>query len=256
MARRELETIIRHIVQTGDGVARFNFQNARSGLAAIRDRDYESALRAHFGREQLRGILAQFSRSVPALNRKKLRGVSRDHLRRTAKRLGTRLEIGPVVGDEMAGLRGFYAGRGEKLKTPLIWINSEQHPVALAASFWHEVGHHLSAGFVDRPAPPAICSFEAEYAEHLDDPLEILADLLVCLSAYPRHLARVIFAKVPSEDRNLEADAILAATRALMKEKTGFDFTPERSPNVNLGYLSGMLHFGKLRVALLRAYEI
>lgn len=256
-AKRELESTIKQILRTRSGVARIRLlQNARSGLSAIRDRDYGGAISAHFSRRELNAVLADFSRSVPALNRRKLRGTSPDHLRRTASRLGTDLQIGPVLGVEAQGLRGFYAGRNKLLKRPLIWVNSEQHPVALAASFWHEVGHHLSAGLLNYSAEPAIWSFEAEYTEHLDDPLEIMADMMVCLGAYPKHLARVIFANVPGGDRDREADALLSVTRARMRETTGFDFTPERPPSQNLAYLAGMLHFGKMRLALLRTYDI
>lgn len=256
-ASKELEIVIGQILRTQPRVARLGFfEDARCALAAIRDRDYDNAMSAQFSRDELRAIVARFSQALPALNRKKLRGTSREHLRRTARRLGADLQIGPVLTDEVQGLRGFYAGRSELLKRPLIWINSAQHRVPLAASFWHEVGHHLSAGFLDRGAARAIWSFDADYSGHLDDPLEILADVLPCLAAYPRREAVLLVAQVASAGGDSEADAILSVFRAHLRKKIGFDFEKRRPAAENLGYLAGMLHFAKVRVALLRSYDI
>lgn len=256
-ASRELENIVRQMLQTRSGVARFRLlQDARSGLAAIRERDYEQGIKAQFSPSELHGALAQFALSIPGLNRRKLRGTSTRHLHRTANRLGTDLQIGPVLQREAEGLRGFYARAGESLKRPLIWLNRAQHHLALAASFWHEVGHHLSTMLGERECAATIWSFDAEYSEHLDDPLEILADMLVCLAAYPKPIAKALFAGVPSTDRDSEADTLISISRARMRETGGFDFTPDRPLSENLGYLAGMLHFAKMRVALLRGYDI
>ena len=51
-------------------------------------------------------------------------------------------------------------------------------------------------------------------------------------------------------------DTVFSAIRRHMKKSYGFDFSSKFPPGQNLQYLAGMIHYAKLRIALLQEYGI
>ena len=76
------------------------------------------------------------------------------------------------------------------LKRPLIYVNTAHHPLAVSATFCHEVGHHVSTELFGRGSEPVHFFFDADYNSHLEDPGELAADAVVSIAAYPEPIAR------------------------------------------------------------------
>ena len=72
-------------------------------------------------------------------------------------------------------------------KGGLIYLNTAHHPAAVGATFCHEVGHHLALNILRHADErPVHYFFDAAYSSHLDDPVELTADVLVSIAAYPK----------------------------------------------------------------------
>ena len=93
-------------------------------------------------------------------------------------------------------VRGFYIKSPATLGKPLIYVNSAHHLLAVGTAFCHEVAHHLTADMLRAsgaiPQVPRLF-FGAEYSAHMDDPVEMAADIMVSLAGYPGPMARQIF---------------------------------------------------------------
>jgi hypothetical protein len=101
--------------------------------------------------------------------------------------------------------------------------------------------------------------FDADYASHLDEPGELAADVMVSIAGYPEPIARKIFATewegLVAKAKDLSEDALLDVRRHL-REAYGFKLTDQVQAPQMLHYLSGMIHYAKLRWALLVEYDI
>src|SRR5208282_2547173 len=104
-----------------------------------------------------------------------------------ASSLGADFRADAFAGPEGLTLLGFYA---KERKRPLICVNSAHHPAAVLAAFWHEVGHHLTSHLLKMSREPVELSFNLDFDTHLDDPMELIADILVTLVTYPQSVAR------------------------------------------------------------------
>src|SRR5690348_1256010 len=124
------------------------FDQANTHLSAVAQLDYGAALRRHFDRGQLLQVVAEMRRSVPGLNRQVFATTDLRRLGEVAEALGARLQVSSFDGREGRQLRGFYVDDGRFRARPLIWVNTANHPVAVAAAFWHEAGHHLGRRLV------------------------------------------------------------------------------------------------------------
>jgi hypothetical protein len=101
---------------------------------------------------------------------------------------------------------------------------------------------------------------DADYASHLEEPAELAADVMVSIAGYPEPIARKIFATdwewgLVARAKDL-TEAALSEVRRHLKNAYGFDFTEQIPANQMLHYLSGMIHFAKLRWGLLAEYDI
>ncbi|MGH7916657.1 MAG: hypothetical protein ACREQE_04250, partial [Candidatus Binataceae bacterium] len=143
---------------------------------------------------------------------------------------------------------------------PLIYVNTAHHPTAVSATFCHEFGHHLSSELFGPQKEPVHFFIDADYAAHLKEPHELAADAMVSLAAYPQPLARKIFPAewnwgLVARARNLP-EAALNEVRAHIRRFYGFDLMERIPANQRLHYLSGMIHYAKLRWALLAEYDL
>ena len=149
-----------------------------------------------------------------------------------------------------------FKGVKARQKGGLIYLNTAHHPAAVGATFCHEIGHHLALNlFHHADERPVHFFFDAAYSSHLDDPIELTADVLVSLAAYPKSAARKMFGSEVAAIHEVSArnlDRLLD----YLKSGWGIDFEGPRQPGHHLIYLAGMVHYAKLRRALLTEYRI
>jgi hypothetical protein len=226
-------------------------------------RDYVRSLRSHLPYRELKALTGAFERLLPGFNRETV-GVnlmSVESLAEKARALRLHFKASPYEGDEGLSLRGFYVTRRRgMLKRPLIYVNTAHHPLAVVATFCHEVGHHVSAGLFGLESDPVHFFFDADYNGHLDDPGELAADVVVSIAAYPEPIARTFFATpwnwgLVARAKNLP-EAALNDVRQRLKSVYGFDLMERIPANQQLHYLLGMIHYAKLRWALLAEYDM
>ena len=218
--------------------------------------DYGAVMKKHFDHQQVKKMLHDMRRALPTLNLEMYRVTEVGDLSRKAADLGVVLKAHPFKGSDATGLRGFYVNEAEVLKRPLIWVNTATHPTAMAASFWHEVGHHLTDRIWGTRHHPAGLSFGNNYRDHLADPKEMAADIVRVLAGYPRTIARRLFRGRDMRAFSHDADLLVSAARPHLRAVMGFDFHSRFSPGENLYYLGGIIHVAKLRTTLLSEYGI
>jgi hypothetical protein len=152
-------------------------------------------------------------------------------------------------------LRGFYY-RSEEAPA-LIWVNLRHVLTAVAASFAHELGHWFWDDLNARTASGPYPFYNAGFAEHLDDPRELFADCFTTIAAYPRDLARLFFSprgwpRVPALRQ--QERATVADVYDYLRREYGADLGPKSglAPPSRLYYVTSMIHFARLRAAVLK----
>jgi hypothetical protein len=218
--------------------------------------DYGAAMKKHFDRQQLRSVYKDIREALPTLNQEVFRIRNVKRLARIADGLGAELKAYAFNGSEGTALRGFYVNEATVLKQPLIWVNTATHPTAMAAAFWHEIGHHVTNRLWDTRRVRMNLEFGSSNREDLTDPKELIADIVRVLAGYPWETARRLFGRAGMEDVSRDADLLFATVRPYVKEELGLDFASGLSPRANLYLLGGVIHVAKLRATLLTEYGI
>jgi hypothetical protein len=159
-------------------------------------------------------------------------------------------------------LFGFYAPKHYGgLQRPFIWLNGAHHPLAIWGSFHHEVIHHLMQTQVKQPGQTKRGSHwfpGGDFEEHLADPSEMAADVAVSLSFYPLPAALKLFPRqstAAAADCYLES-AVLARIFEYLKATYAFDLRAVLKQPALLHYLSGVIHYIRLRQALVKEYAL
>ncbi len=254
MVGRKLEDLVRSLIgSSAGGDVRVDSTVAffRSAAAI----DYAGALLKQFDRQQLHQVFRELQRALPGLNRHVFGTTNLRHLALEAESLGAELSTNRFEGKEGRALRGFYVDRGRRNR-PLICVNTANHPVAVAAAFWHEVGHHLTRRLLDHHDHRPNLPFSTNYQDHLDSPEELLADVVLVLGGYPHSAAKRLFGQAGENSHRLDADSLLLKARPYVRSAAGFDFESRFSVRENLHYLAGIIHVIKLRAALFDEYGI
>jgi hypothetical protein len=198
---------------------------------------------------------------MAGLNREKLPVPKKADFAAISKRLSLNLSIRKCRERDGMALRGFYVHSIEEIaqarhKGGLIYLNTAHHPAAVGATFCHEIGHHLALDVLRRSDDrPVHYFFDAAYSSHLDDPVELTADVLVSIAAYPKSAARKMFSSEVAAIQEVSGRNLLRLLEYL-KSGWGIDFQGPRQPGHHLIYLAGMVHYAKLRRALLTEYQI
>jgi hypothetical protein len=223
--------------------------------------DYVRIMRRTLDYHALRAIIGEANKIWPHLNRAPLRPASADQLAAMSSDLRIHLQTAPYLGPEGMALRGFYVDKARKvLKRPLIYLNTAHHPGAVQATFVHEMGHHVTAKVTGNTNEGVHYSFQAAHRNHLGEPTELAADVIVSLAAYPGSLARKIFATPWNWGLVARADLLpdqaFARIRRHVRELCGIDFGASLPTGQTFNYLTGMIHYAKLRWALLAEYEL
>jgi len=230
-------------------------------LEKLLKRDYNQALRKSVGRAEVLKLTAAASKLRPGLNREKFPVPTKADFAAISKRLSLNLSIRKCRERDGMALRGFYVHSIEEIaqarhKGGLLYLNTAHHPAAVGATFCHEIGHHLALNVLCRSADrPVHYFFDAAYSSHLDDPVELTADVLVSIAAYPKSAARKMFSSEVAAIQEVSGRNLVRLLQYL-KNGWGIDFQGPRQPGHHLIYLAGMVHYAKLRRALLTEYQI
>jgi hypothetical protein len=252
-----LDGLIRDILNFADEkAAKPCSRNTEEHFRAVASRDYASALRKLFDHHQLFAIYSELQAMLPALNAEVFTEKELRRLSLIAAGLGAGFQASDFNGSSGRGLRGFYVKDGAALKRPLICVNTASHPVAVAAAFWHELGHHLTSRTLDVDHRQPNLSFTSNYHKHLDDPWEAAADIVPVLAAYPKAAARRLFGRFLARGETPDINQLVSKARPHLRFVSGFFFQRRFSAKENLHYLAGMIHYVKLRWVLLAEYGI
>ncbi len=251
-----LDSVIREILEfAGRDSAKPVVRKLKRQFHCAGDRDYADRLKALFSLEEMRELVADFRSALPALNQEVFRIREPRRLAEVAAELGAHFRTARFEGDAGKSLRGFYIDHPGVAKAPLICVNTANHPVAVASAFWHEVGHHLTSCAFGT-AEPVRFSLSSSYAEHLDQPAEIAADIVSALAAYPKRAAQRLFSPFIKAGTAPDIGALVFRARAHLRAVAGFDFQRGVRATENLHYLAGMMHFIRLRWVLFSEYKI
>jgi hypothetical protein len=231
----------------------------REEVRSLEQEDYGCQLRRLFARSEVREIVAEARSTVwPHLNDKSVRLVSPSEFTRFWSGLGVQFRMAKLDGAEGLAILGFYVRKMGRSQLPLICVNTAHHPAAIGAAFSHEMGHHLMGQlFGSRKEHAQLMAYRA-YREHLNDPEELAADILVSLGVYPEATARKIFMKPEKRAVKSAADelpnSVSGAVLEYIENRYGLGFAEQ--PAQQPAYLAGLIHFAKLRHALLAEYDI
>jgi hypothetical protein len=243
-------------------------------IRSLAQRDYAPNLHQQLGRTAVEEIIRAARHVLPGLNQdhdpqlveRWLTGASSSGLELLFSRVVNRLDIhfqgAPFTGPEGFALRGFFVSRNdESLQRPLIYVNTAHHPVAAAATLFHEVGHLVASEVFDQRRREVQFFFDADYIAHLNDVEELSADIVLSLVAYPAPIAKKIF-RTPwnwgALTRSTElSDEAFCQVSEYFRARFGVRLAAADLPaRRKLNYLAGMIHFAKLRSTVLAEYGI
>lgn len=223
--------------------------------------DYVRSLRRHLSYTDVRTMVSEFEKIFPGFNARSVSMMTTRKFSAIAARLNFHLQAAPYEGADGLALRGFYVTRAEGiLKRPLVFVNTAHHPLAVGTSFVHELAHHVHSEVLDLPAEPVHFFFDADYAAHLADPGELAADVMVSLAGYSAEAARRIFPSIwnwglVARTETLTEDSF-EQVRAHLQQVYGLDLMAQIAPERRFNHLAGMIHYAKLRWALLAEYDL
>ena len=224
--------------------------------------DYGRPLRRSLARAEVRALVAE-ARSVvwPNLNNQSVRLVSPKEYTRLWAGLGVQFQLAKLNGDEGLEMLGFYVRKMGGSRLPLICVNTAHHPAAIGAAFSHEMGHHLVGQLFNSRKEHDQLLASTAYGQHLIDPEELAADVLVSLGVFPEAVARQIFTTSAEKETAKPLDSELpnsvsAAVLKHMERRYALRFDGSAHSAKMLQYLPGLIHFAKLRQALLTEYDI
>ena len=253
-----LEALVRDILAMAGEMERTRAAAPRdieNDFKSIARRDYGGCLKLNFSRRELGRILEAFRTAVPKLDREQFRSMPLRWLASVASSLGLKFRADFFDGPGGAGLRGFYVAT-KALKQPIMCLNTVHHRTAINSAFWREMGHHLTARLLSLQDGSSALSFGSDFDEHLDDPRELAADMLVSLVCYSHSAAKRLFSPL-CERARLRTYTPSFQLRGLTWTQYGDSISDKQIPATqNLHYLAGMIHFAKLRLALLAGYDI
>jgi len=258
----ELDRLVAEVLSTfhieaddGDPQWRARLRDLRRILA----RDYRATVRSlhRSGRLPVREFVGEARHHFPDMNRKAMQfdQAMRDQV--TDLGIVLRFQEAP----DRRTLRAFY--HRDRRRGPLIWLNVAHLPGAVAASFGHELGHWFRERMLGPgESAPTRAFFNSDFAEHLRRPDELFADLFPVISAYPTAIAERVFPTGTWRQRLRKAAgldrATLARLRAHLGSNYGFDIEQrlDWEPPRRLYYITSMLHFARLRWALLEEFDL
>jgi len=228
------------------------FATAAEEITRLEHREYGRSLRDCFARAEVHEIIREArAKAWPGLNRDAVRLGSMREFADRAYSLGADFQIAKMSWPSGLALFGFYLRHGPgSQKRPLICVNAAHHRAVVGTAFAHEVGHHVTASLFGTGAPAPLPSLYTGYESHLDDPLELAADIAVSLGMYPRKTALKLFPDVEGET----VETMRAAALKYVRRQYGLDLA-NLPTQKRIQYQAALTHFTKLREALLHEYD-
>jgi hypothetical protein len=224
--------------------------------------DYVAALKDCLSRKQVEKILANAQRLWPRINQVRHKVPGRERFAKVASREGVKLQASPYRGELGLALRGFYLDAREfGARRPLIYLNTAHHPAIVAMTWLHEMGHHLNRDLLKSRHDGMHFLIDVGYEDHLADPAELGADVIVVVGAFPMRDA----ARLALNPENLERMARPGSFNApdverlfaYVNQRIGDDgLSPAQRRRARALYSPEAVHFTKLRCALLAVYGI
>jgi len=163
------------------------------------------------------------------------------------------LRAEPYLDGAGLALRGFFcrANVGAKSKF-VIFLNTAHHPGAVVATFGHEIGHYIYGSLVGERAPMA-AFLEGTFSNHLHEEDELFADSLVAFACYPQEVIKEIGPlRGVSPGKSEELFGRIRRAYGLVGSRYELNLEDRKMGNVwRVRYLTSMVHFFKLRCALL-----
>jgi hypothetical protein len=227
-------------------------------IEALARSDYRRSLRKHFDRCEVQGIIAEARRRVwPDLNRASVKiGPPAEFMRRWSDQ-GVEFRLANLATATGQALLGFYMGKSPVSRRPLICVNTAHHEVAVGAAFSHEMGHHVTAQMFDVRSEPAHFLFYTGYGEHLGDPVELAADILVSVGVYSRAATELLLGKRREGGGGPGMlDGCFAEVLRYFDRGFGLAFDAKLAIGQKLQYLAGLVHYTQLRKALRDEYDV
>lgn len=254
----DILTSIGHVA----GVRPAAFEGATDEIKSLSSRDYRPALRQLMSRCEVQEIIAAGKRRVwPDLNREPVRIGGPQEFTSRWSSLGVDFRLARISSPHGLALMGFYVRKAPASKRPLICVNTAHHPAAMGAAFSHEMGHHVTAEIFGSHKEPARFLLYTGYAEHLEDPVELAADILVSVGVFPAKTARALLGtlgKGQQAEREDQASAKPSLAKVLnyFDRRYGLSFGARLSAQRKFQYLAGVIHYAQLRRALLDEYGL
>jgi len=229
-------------------------------IKALTKLDYAEGLRRCLNHQEVAEIVSIARKQVwPRLNDQAMELLSPAEFARRWSPLGVDFKTADWTWPEGLALLGVYLRKTRGvLKRPVICINTAHHPLMVGVSFDHEMGHHLTAQIFDSKDDAQFLQYTG-YAAHLSDPAELAADVMVTLAGYPQRQARRLFASAGKEPGARKGQATASALEqavAYIAKRYGLDFSAEFATEKKLQCLAALIHYTRLRQALLDEYDI
>lgn len=234
---------------------------ARDEITRLERREYGPSLRNCFGRSEVREIVREArAKAWPGLNKEAVRLGSMREFADRASSLGADFQVTKMSWPSGLALFGFYLSSGPgSHRRPLICVNAAHHRAVVGTAFAHEVGHHVTESLFASRTPRPLPSLYTGYESHLDDPRELAADIAVSLGMYPQRTALKLFGEIEGVTVEPAEQHLRSATRAAaiqyVSNQYGLDLSV-LSVQKQIQYQAALIHFTKLREALLSQYGI
>jgi hypothetical protein len=227
-------------------------------VAGIIQKDYGQALCECLSRWEVREITDEGKTRVwPGLNREPVTLVSPNEFVRRWSAFGVDFKFARLPGKEGQSLLGFYVNKIDQVRRrPLIFVNTAHHPAVVGVALDHEMGHHLTSQIFGAGQETRLLS-QTGFEEHLTEPAELAADILVSLGIFPVPIARALFSgadRAGSRSDKLSAPAF-GKLLEYIANRYGFRFDHIRGVSKRFHALAALVHYTKLRRALLDEYN-
>jgi len=232
----------------------------RREVTGIIRKDYGQALHKCLSRSEVREIAEEGKTRVwPGLNRAPVTLVSPNEFVRRWSSFGVDFKFASLSWKEGLSLLGFYVNKIDRIRMrPLIFVNTAHHPAVVGVALDHEMGHHLTSQIFGAGQKTHLLS-QTGFQEHLVEPAELAADTLVSLGIFPEPVARTLFSTanqaLAGSRSSEESDRAFAKLLAYVANRYGFRFDQIGGVNKRLQALAALVHYAKLRRALLDEYN-
>jgi hypothetical protein len=255
----DIARVITSALTRGAGEAAAVSAGSRSEIRRLMRRDYGKALRDHLSRWEVQEILKEGEQAVwPGLNKRAVKLVSPQEFGLHWSALNVNFKFSNLSDAEGLSLLGFYVKEPAIVgRRPLIWVNTAHHPAIVGAALDHEMGHHVVHQMFDLDGGGPQFLKRTGFEDHLTDPAELAADLLVSLGIYPNALARTLFNNGPMHrSGEVPLETNFAKVLPYIASMYGLRFDQRLEPEKQFHALAALIHYTKLRQALLDEYDV